>query len=419
MPFHEKPFLLIPFSSMAWHLFVVKCFSINLGIFNSSALKQRSKLFRQSSQESRFQAAAISYNASVRIAQPEMSVLDLQEAARSGRLDLIPGGVTSAQLAAARNRYGQTALHLAAQSGHLDQVKDVTVGLLASCRDGQGRSALYETAALGHLGQIQGGAAVAQLSACLEPAYKDSWGHGSTILHILAFSGHLLQVEGGATAQDLLAARDAKGVSALLVAAREGHLDQVKGGATAAQLSAALSAQGLSALHLTASHCQLRCIAGGATVAQLEAYSHGYPPAGAIDPGSVLSIAAKFGCLDQVKGGVSAADLARSASLDGQSALHEAAAAGFLEQVRGGVTALELASVHDDQQVTALHVAARPDLAAGWRNSPFISWAWAFPAERKRRVTGPLSWQGEHAKHANGHDPGWKPWPPPFAESRA
>ena len=92
---------------------------------------------------------------------------------------------------------------------------------------------------------------------------------GRTALHEAARGGHLDQVQGGVTADQLAAARDNDGRSALHEAARCGHLDQVQGGVTAKQLAAAKDDHGWTALHYVAAYGHLAQIKGELNIGQL------------------------------------------------------------------------------------------------------------------------------------------------------
>jgi ankyrin repeat protein len=106
-----------------------------------------------------------------------------------------------------------------------------------------------------------------------------------------------------------------------------------------------------SALHLAAKAGLLNQIKGGVTAKQLASALDN-------DENSALHKAACHGHLNQIQGGVTVEALAVVSNHMGYSALDEALMNGHLDQIQGGVTAGQLAGIGVPGEKTALHVLA-------------------------------------------------------------
>ena len=243
------------------------------------------------------------------------------KAIEGGRLAEL--SLTAAELAALKNRDGVTALHLAAQHGCLDQIKDgVTADQLAATRDADGVSALLYAAFKGCLTQVNDGVTAAQLKA-----QKNH--EGVTGLFVAAQEGWLHQLQGDLTAAELAAEQLPDHTSALLAAAFNGELFLLQGGVTADELAAARVDDEKTALHAAADSRSLDQIAGGATFEQLTAIkdAEGRMP---------LYWAAREGSLNQIQGGVTLEQM-RTTRCDGKRTAYEVASENRnLDQIPGG-----------------------------------------------------------------------------------
>lgn len=276
----------------------------------------------------------------------------------------------SAQTNHTRNLPQSTGLHWAAAYGQLAHVVGgVTCERLDGLRDQQGLSALDVAAIHGHLDQIFGGATAAQLAATGNP-------DGKTPLHWAAGYGHLDQILGGATYEQLSSARETDGCTPLHYAAYYRALDQIKDGVTAEQLAAVRKDNGYTALHAASSYVHIR---GGVTAEQLINALAG-------NGSSALLCAAAGVCLNQITGGVTAEQLSAVTDPDGtaETGLHLAARFGSLDQIKGGASITQLVFARDKNGRTALDEALETrQLLELMAADPHAYWQALQPGERE------------------------------------
>jgi tetratricopeptide (TPR) repeat protein len=211
----------------------------------------------------------------------------------------------------------------AIQSGKLEELA-LTADQLAALKHHQGNSALHICAQYGCLDQIKGGVTASQLSQTVNPV-------GVSALLYAAHFGCLHQVKGGVTAGQLKSEKNEDGISGLMYAAQDGYLHQIAGDITAADLAGDRLPDNTSALHHAAFHGQLYLLKGGVTADELVA-------ARVDDGNTALHAAAGGRCLDDIKGGVTFEQLTAIKDDKGKTPLYWAAREGSLNQIRGGVT---------------------------------------------------------------------------------
>lgn len=255
---------------------------------------------------------------------------------------------------------------------HSHSKLDYTAQQLADAQLADGYSALHEAAAQGKLLVIQDGATPQML---LETKYGASRGteyFDESALALAIKAGQLAEVQDGVTSKMLSDALTRDGASLLYLAAKHGALDQIYGGVTADELVTQVGNNKMSALYWAITNQQLRCIknltlqhlrddlvASSASegcwslqhffarrcltelphsaeqLAGIQAYA---------DQSSMLHVAASYGCLDQVMGGVTSAQLSAVKNNQGESALLSAAFCGHLHQLKDRPSIPQLAA---------------------------------------------------------------------------
>jgi hypothetical protein len=231
--------------------------------------------------------------------------------------------LSAKELANIETDAGRTALHVAAEKGHLDKITGgATVDDLTLEASFVEEFALHVAARHGHLDQVQGGANLSQLAGCLEAT------SGRSALDDAVEGGHAGQICCNETADQLLTDKRGCGFPPLLYVAEHGLFTLVKGGVTVDQLKKAKRQDGESALHYAAWDRHLGKIPGGVTCLDLGsvANTRGF---------SALHVAARTQCLDQIHGGVTGAALAAVKDKEGVTALHTAVSYDALHQVSG------------------------------------------------------------------------------------
>ena len=244
--------------------------------------------------------------------------------------------LTAEELASAKHHLGDSALHLCAELGRLDEIKDgVTAGQLAKTVNPEGISALFCAAHFGCLHQVKGGVTVEQLKGQKNPM-------GGTALMLAAQDGYLHQIAGDITVADLADERLDDNTSALHHAAFQGQLYLLKDGVTADELAAARANDGKTALHAAASSRCLDQIKGGVTLAQMTASKDGKEQ-------TPLYWAAREGSLNQISGGVTTEQM-QSTLCDGKHSAWDIAAENLnTDQIRDAKAAELLANLRKDE----------------------------------------------------------------------
>ena len=251
------------------------------------------------------------------------------------------GSYTAQQLANAKLDDGYSALHAAAALGNLDEFDDVYPDIMLDSKYGQSR---------------------------------DSQFYDESAMALAIKSRRLNQVWAGVTSRLLAAAPTRDGASLLYLAAQYGCIEQIYGGVTAQELADQVGDNHCSALFWVISNRQIqlvkdfslrvlfndrvvkkswtpdkgcrsideffekRCLALMPPITVDDLKTVLYP-----DSGTLLSRAARFECLDQVSGGVTATQLKNVNDSYGQSALFNTAAAGSLKQLKEMPTLHQLA----------------------------------------------------------------------------
>jgi len=244
--------------------------------------------------------------------------------------------LTADELAGAKHHLGDSALHLCAELGRLDEIKcGVTARQLAQAVNPEGISALFRAAHFGCLHQVKGGVTVEQLKGQKNPM-------GGTALMQAAQDGYLHQIAGDITVADLDNERLDDNTSALHHAAFQGQLYLLKDGVTADELAAARADDGKTALHAAASSRCLDQIKGGVTLAQMTAVKD----AKGLTP---LYWAAREGSLNQISGGVTTEQM-QSALCDGKHSAWDIAAENLnTDQIADAEAAEPLANLRKDK----------------------------------------------------------------------
>jgi ankyrin repeat protein len=242
-------------------------------------------------------------------------------------------------------KYGRTALHIAAEGGHLEVVEVLLkFGAVIDSKDEYGITALHIAVEGGHLEVVE---VLLKFGAVIDS--KNDF--GITALHIAADKGHLEVVKVLLKIGAVIDSTDRHGRTALHTAALRCHLDIVKFLLKIGAVIYSQNEDGRTALHFAAEQGHLEVVEVllkfGAVIDSKDKYGR-----------TALHIAARRGHLEVVKFLTKIGAVIDSKDENDRKALHIAAEGGHVEVVE---FLLKIGAVIDSKDKygrTALHIAA-------------------------------------------------------------